>query len=186
MGDGTNAAPFETAAEEAGTICAFGACRFCDCLDSSRNHLSPLEEKLMLKRILSFILAALMLHAAQPMPSLVCAQAGQVEQHVEKVKAAVAKRVGKKARVTVKLQDGSKLKGQISQAVEDSFTLTDSKTGQTRTLNYRDVNEVKGQGLSTLAKVGIVVGIAVVVLVIVVAVSISNFDLGNGPIIGGL
>lgn len=140
----------------------------------------------MLKRILSFILVALLLHAARPTPILVYAQAGQGDQHVEKVKAAVAKRVGKKSLVTVKLQDGSKLKGYISQAVEDSFTLSDSKTGQTRTLNYSDVNEVKGQGLSTLAKIGIVVGIAVVVFVIVVAVSISNFDLGPGPVIGGL
>lgn len=117
----------------------------------------------MSKRILSLGLVVLLLHAAHAMPILAFAQAGQQQLPVEKVKAAVAKRgVGKKARVTVKLQDGSKLKGYISQAGEDSFTLTDSKTGQTTTLAYREVKQVKGQGgLSTVAKIGIGIGIGV-------------------------
>ncbi|HEX5707654.1 MAG TPA: hypothetical protein VFX96_10185 [Pyrinomonadaceae bacterium] len=116
----------------------------------------------MLKRLLSCGLVALLLHAADSMPILAFARADQRPPPVEKVKADVAKRgTGKKARVKVKLQDGSKLKGYISQAEEDSFTLTDSKTGQTRTLTYREVTEVKKQGgLSLTAKIGIGLGIA--------------------------
>jgi hypothetical protein len=70
---------------------------------------------------------------------------------------------------------------------KDSFTLTDSKTAQTRTLAYRDVAEVKGQGLSLSTKILIGVGIGIGVLVIIVAIGIANFDgFGDGPVIGGL
>lgn len=138
----------------------------------------------MLKRILSFGLAVLIFHTMQPRPIVAYAQAGQGKQSIDKVKAAVAKRVGKKS--TVKLQDGTKLKGSITQAGDDSFTLSDSKTGQTRTLAYTDVSEVKGQGMSTTTKILIIAGIALGVLIIIVAVGVATFDLGNGPIIGGL
>jgi hypothetical protein len=140
-----------------------------------------------MSKLLSLISVFLLLHAAHAVPIRAYAQAGRGDARVEKVKASVAKRTGKKSRVTVKLQDGSKLKGQISQAGEDSFTLTDSKTAQTRTLAYRDVAEVKGQGLSLSTKILIGVGIGVGVLVIIVAIGIANFDgFGDGPIIGGL
>ena len=81
----------------------------------------------------------------------------------DKVKASVAKRgTGPKAKVTVKLKDKTKLKGYITQAAGDSFTITDSETGQSRTLAYADVDEVKKPGgLSLLAKIGIGVGIGV-------------------------
>jgi hypothetical protein len=140
----------------------------------------------MLKKLLSLALVVLLLHAVNAMPVLAFAQVGQGERRVEKVKADVARRVGKKSRVTVKLQDGSKLKGRITQAGEDSFTLTDSKTGQTSTLAYRDVTKVEGQGISLAAKIAIGVGIAVVLFVVVVAVGISASGFGSGPIIGGL
>ncbi len=95
---------------------------------------------------------------------------------VEKVKADVAKRgVGREVRVTVKLNDGAKLKGYISAAGEDSFTLTDSKTGQTRTLAYSDVAQVKKPGgFSLAAKIGIGLGIAVGVLAILYGISCRN------------
>jgi hypothetical protein len=64
--------------------------------------------------------------------------------------------------VNVELQDGSKLKGYISQAGEDSFTLADAKTGQTRALSYLNVAEVKKPGgLSLAAKLGIGIGVTV-------------------------
>jgi hypothetical protein len=140
----------------------------------------------MLKKLLSLTLVVLLLHAVNAGPVLAFAQAGQGERRVEKVKADVAKKVGKKSNVTVKLQDGSKLKGRITQAGEDSFTLTDSKTGQPSTLAYRDVTQVRGPGISLGAKIAIAVGIAVVVFVLVVAIGISASGLGSGPIVGGL
>jgi hypothetical protein len=130
----------------------------------------------MLKRLLSLSLVVLLLHAVNAMPILAAAQTGRGESPVEKVKADVARRgLGKKARVTVKLQDGSKLKGYISQAGEDSFTLIDARTGQTRALAYRDVTQVKKQGgLSLGAKIGIGLGIAVGGLALLYGIGCGN------------
>jgi hypothetical protein len=120
----------------------------------------------MLKKLLSFSLMALVLNAAGAMQFSIAAQTNPDTSRVEKVKGDVAKRgTGKKARVKVKLQDGSKLKGYITQTGEDSFTLTDSKTKQDTTLAYRDVTQVKKQGgLSVVTMVGIGVGITAATL----------------------
>ncbi|HEU4872479.1 MAG TPA: hypothetical protein VFT44_05210, partial [Pyrinomonadaceae bacterium] len=90
----------------------------------------------------------------------------------------VAKRgTGPKAKVTVKLKDKTKLKGYISSASSDSFSLSDSKTGQVRTLAYSDVAEVKKQGgLSLAAKIGIGVGVTVGVLALVIAIGCATSD----------
>ncbi|HXH69987.1 MAG TPA: hypothetical protein VNI60_06515 [Pyrinomonadaceae bacterium] len=68
--------------------------------------------------------------------------------------------IGEKKRVRVKTSDGTKMKGYIRQAGEDSFTLTDSKTKQSMVVAYRDVAQVKGSGLSRGAKIAIGVGAA--------------------------
>jgi hypothetical protein len=68
------------------------------------------------------------------------------------------------------------MKGFISQAGEDSFTLTDSKTKQTSTLAYSDVARVKGTGLSTTSKVLIGVGVGVAVTLGALAIAFRNFD----------
>lgn len=109
---------------------------------------------------------ALLLNAAGAMQLSIAAQTNQDTTRVEKIKGDVAKRgTGKKARVKVKLQDGSNLKGYITQSGEDSFTLTDSKTKQATTLAYRDVTQVKKQGgLSAVTMVGIGVGITAATL----------------------
>jgi hypothetical protein len=123
----------------------------------------------MLKRLVSLGVAALLLHAADVMTPPTLARTTQAEQKAAKVKADVAKRgTGEKARVVVRLQDGSKLKGYVSQAGNDSFTLTDSESGQARTLSYSDVAQVKKPGgLPLGAKIGIGMGALVGVLALV-------------------
>ena len=118
----------------------------------------------MWRKLFSLALVVLLCHVADAMlVRNVTAQNGTVD---DKVKTFVAKRgTGPKAKVTVKLKDNTKLKGYISQAGNDSFTLADSKTGQLRTLNYQDVAEVKKPGgLSLPAKIGIGIGAALGVL----------------------
>ena len=136
----------------------------------------------MLKKLTSFVVAALLCHAAAT-PVAAAAPAPEGAQSVEKVKAGVAKRAGKKKRVTVEMQDGSKMKGYVSQAGDDSFTLTDAKTGQATTLNYRDVSKVKGQGMASWKKFTIIGVSASVGAAAIIAISIANSDiLGDGPI----
>lgn len=114
----------------------------------------------MLKRLFSIALAALLFHAGNSLLLNDVAWALQRDAAAEKVKAAVAKRgTGPKAKVTVKLKDKTKLKGYISNAGGDSFTVSETKTGQARTFAYSDVAEVKKQGgMSLAAKIGIGVG----------------------------
>lgn len=119
----------------------------------------------MLKKIFSIGLALLILQAGNLL-------AYQSDAAAEKVKAAVAKRgTGPKAKVTVKLKDKTKLKGYITNASVDSFTLSDKNTGQPRTFAYADVAEVKKQGgMSLPAKIGIGVGAGVGVLALLYAI----------------
>ena len=98
------------------------------------------------------------------------AQAGQDKQRPARVKKDIAKHHGgKKERVTIKLQDGRKLRGHIDQAGEDSFIIRDSETGTTTTVAYSDVTQIKRKGLSTSQKVLIGVGILMFIGAIVTA-----------------
>ena len=129
----------------------------------------------MWKRLFSIGLVVLLFHAGN---SLLIHDVARAQSNAasDKVKAEVAKRgTGTKAKVTVKLKDKTTLKGYISNASGDSFTLSDSKTGQARTLAYRDVAEVKKQGgLSLPAKIGIGVGIGVGVLALVFVIGCAG------------
>ena len=66
----------------------------------------------------------------------------------------------------VTLHDKSQQKGRISVINEDSFSLTDQKTGQVKTISYADVKSVRGSGLSDRTKVRIA-------LVVVVGIGIT-------------
>ena len=131
----------------------------------------------MLKRLFSIGLVVLLFHAGNSL-LIHDARANQNDAASNKVKANVAKRgTGPKAKVTVKLKDRTKLKGYISNASGDSFTLSDSKTGQTRTLAYSDVAEVKKQGgMSLAAKIGIGVGVGVGALALFVVIGCATSD----------
>jgi len=129
----------------------------------------------MIKKFLSLVFISLLVFAANAETISAQTNTGNNPSTVEKIKANVLKRgVGEKKRVRVKMLDGTKMKGYISQAGEDSFTLTDSKTKQTNAVAYRDVAQVKGSGLSNAAKIGIVVGIGAAVAVIVIASQVSH------------
>jgi hypothetical protein len=96
------------------------------------------------------------------------AQTPEAARAAEQSRAAVQRiGVGTKTRVEVKLQDGTKLRGLVSAAGADTFTITDSKTGQSRTVAYADAARVKksGGGLST--RTWVIIGVAAVVSVIV-------------------
>ena len=92
----------------------------------------------------------------------------QAQGSAEKARTTVQKiGVGPKSRVEVKLEDGTKLKGSVSAAGDDTFTVTDSKTGAARTVAYADVAQVKrpGGGLST--RTWIIIGAAAVAAAII-------------------
>jgi sRNA-binding regulator protein Hfq len=76
-----------------------------------------------------------------------------------KAKAEVVNRLNKKeTRVKVKLRNGSAVKGRITQSGENSFTLTDEKTGSHSDIAYADVLNVEGRGMSKKKKTFIAIG----------------------------
>lgn len=92
-----------------------------------------------------------------------------------KVKANIAKLgTGKDARVEVKLKDGGKLKGYVSQINENSFVVMDEKTTAATEVPYPNAKQVKGNNLSTGVKIAIGVGIAIAVLIIIGLVGIDR------------
>lgn len=68
--------------------------------------------------------------------------------------------------------------GYISQILDDSFDLTDSKTKQPTTIAYRDVTQGKKPGWSTGAKIALGVVIGVAAAATVLGIAIRNADLG--------
>lgn len=114
----------------------------------------------MIKKILGLILCSLLLTADT---SFIYAQtqSGQDSSTVAKIKAKIIKRETRDdKRASIKLTNGTKLRGFVSQPTEDSFTLTDVKTKQKTSVLYADVAQVSG-GFPNSAKIGILAGVAV-------------------------
>lgn len=136
-------------------------------MDSLTTELSFIGEA-MLKKILTMVLAGLLIQAFCVQPASASSKEEKLAQHTEKVRAGILKLgVGPDARVAIKLRDNVKLAGYISEAKDDSFVVTDLKTGAATTVAYGDVTQAKGHDLSTGAKwawgIGIVGGLLLLV-----------------------
>jgi len=121
----------------------------------------------LVRGIFAIVLSGILVSSASVSHS-VRAQTMNNTQPVEMMRAAVQKLgVGRGARVEAKLRDNTKVKGYVSAAGEDSFIVTDPKTGATQTVAYADVTQVKkpGGGLST--RTWVIIGAAATAAVIV-------------------
>ena len=121
----------------------------------------------MFRRALAVMISGILVSSAigyQPAHAQTQGTVGAAEES----RAAVQKLgVGTKTRVEVRMQDGTKLRGSISAAGEDTFNLTDSKTGQDRTVAYADVARVKKSGGGLSARTWVIIAAAAVTAVIV-------------------
>ena len=92
-----------------------------------------------------------------------------------KVKAEANRRLDKNEnRVKIKLRNGSEVKGRITQTAENSFTLTDEKTGARSDISYTDVQKLSGRGWSKKTKIAIGVGAAVATFAALFAYSFTH------------
>ncbi len=129
-----------------------------------------IEGENMFKSLLSAALAVVLL-AGGSLPVF----AQTVDSNTEKIKAVVAKRgVNEKKRIRVKMLNGVKMKGYISQIGDDSFTLAISKTKQPVVVAYRDVSKVESGGLSGGARIGIIVGAAAGAALLILYIAFQN------------
>jgi hypothetical protein len=105
-------------------------------------------KEVVMRKVLSVVLMGLLVTAG--CGGALAQSSRQAEARaLEKVKAKVARLgVGEKARAQIKLRSGQKIKGYLSSAGQNDFTLTELKSGATTTVAYADVVEVKKPGLS--------------------------------------
>src|SRR5262249_18709640 len=129
----------------------------------------------MFKQVLSLLLVGSLIHAASARPVLAQSTASKPDQLVEKIKAQILHLgVGEKSHVKIKLRNDTKVEGYISKAGEDSFEVTDQKTGAVTAIPYQDVAQAKGRNLSTGVKIAIGVGIAAVVFAVLIIIAASK------------
>jgi len=123
------------------------------------------------------MLAGLLVLCSQPAQVFAAQQTADSPQ-VEKVKLKVAKAgVGEKARVTVWTKNGTKIKGFISQAGTDDFTVRDKSNGQPTTILYTDVAKIDdNSGHSTLRNVLLGVGIGAGAFLAVILIVFASLD----------
>ena len=97
----------------------------------------------MLRRTFAMVLSGLFLASTLCFQSVI-AQSGGDSASAEQVRASVQKiGQGRDAKVEAKLRDGRKVTGYISATEEDSFIVTNPKTGSSETVAYADALHVK-------------------------------------------
>lgn len=86
----------------------------------------------MLKRLMSLLLAVSLMGLTVVNPLSVSAQEAH-EKSAAKIRKKVAEiGTGPRAQVVVRLRDGAKVKGHISEIAEDHFAVVDKKAGEVR------------------------------------------------------
>ena len=125
----------------------------------------------MLKKYLSIVLALLTANVLLTASALAAQPRTAQAQSVEQIKIKVARLgVGEKARATVYLKDGTKIKGYITEARDGEFVIRDRQTNEPRTVSYQDVVKVeKNSGHSTARNIaiGVAVGVGAVIAVLI-------------------
>ena len=120
----------------------------------------------MLNKLVSLTLALVIGGSVAVNPAYASSQEEGRARATAKVKQRIKERgVGENARVEVVLLDGTKLKGYISEAGEDSFVVANG--GAPVRVAYSQVRRVKGKGLSTGGKVLMWLGITAGVLLLI-------------------
>ena len=127
----------------------------------------------MLRKCSSWVLAVVFL--VVPV-TRVAAQRPQM--NADQAKVEVAKLgLGEKARATITLKNGTKIKGYVSRADENDFVIRDRKTNTPTTINYADIVKVqKDRGHSTARNLAIGIGIGAGALLAIILITIAHLD----------
>jgi small nuclear ribonucleoprotein (snRNP)-like protein len=124
-----------------------------------------------MKNLLALLLMLLVVYAATPVMA-------QTKTDAEKIRSKVLRAgTGENARVTVKLKDGKKIKGYVTQAGNDNFVVRDSKTDTATTIAYTEVAKVetkRDKSALQSAVLGIAIGIGALFAVIGIVVAANN------------
>jgi hypothetical protein len=104
--------------------------------------------------------------------------AAQTQTNFEHAKKNVAKLgVGSKAKATVTLNNGTKVKGYVYSAADEDFVIRDSKTDSPTTIRYADVKNVddnRGHRNAKLAVIFVGIGAAVALAAVFGAIAANE------------
>ena len=104
--------------------------------------------------------------------------AAQTQTNFEHVKTNVAKLgVGSKAKATITLNNGTKVKGYVYSAGDEDFVIRDSKTDSPTTVRYADVKNVddnRGHRNAKLAVIFVGIGAAVALAAVFGAIAANE------------
>lgn len=130
----------------------------------------------MFRKYVSLTMAILVINLACGLPILASGSNDEKEaKFVKKVKTEVSKLgTGSEARVEVKLKDGTKIKGYVTEITDASFTVMNEKTNSATKIPYPQAKQVKGNNLSNGAKFAIAVGIIAGLIAILYFAGRSN------------
>jgi len=130
-----------------------------------------------MKRLV-YILSLLLICA----PAMRVFAAGQnsdkAASRIEKVKRNVAKvGVGAKARATITLNDGSKVKGYVYSAADEDFVIRNHKTDAPTTIKYTDVKSIdddRGHRYAKMAVLFVGIGAAITLAAVFGAIAANE------------
>ena len=128
----------------------------------------------MFRKVLSLSLVAWLFGFVAFVPAEARTKAPEEARFAEQLRENIQKLgTGRDARVEVRLRDKTKLKGYVAEASDAGFTVVDLKTGAATHVTYPQVQKVKGNNLSTGAKIAI--GLSAVVAVLVIWLIMENY-----------
>ena len=118
---------------------------------------------------------SLLLICAPAMRAFAAGQKGdKAASRIEKVKRSVAKvGIGSKARATITLNDGSKVKGYVYSAGDEDFVIRDRKTDASTSIRYADVKKIddnRGHSLARNILIAVGIGVAVTLTAVYLAI----------------
>jgi hypothetical protein len=130
-----------------------------------------------MKKLLTVMVACLVVSAVSVRPVAASSKAEKEARFAGKVKLGVEKLgSGRDTRVEVKLRDKTRLKGYISEISENEFVVTDLKTGASNKVAYAEVKQIKGNNMSTGAKIAIGIAIGAGVTILILLLIMNHLD----------
>jgi hypothetical protein len=109
----------------------------------------------MFKKLLSTAIAGLLAGVFTSVPAAAQLPAEREPAQAEKVKAKVTRiGTGKRAMVSVKLRDNTKLKGYVGEIGQEHFTLVDPRHGTVTPVPYDQVQQIKNTNHAWLFALG--------------------------------
>ena len=125
----------------------------------------------MIRKFLALLVVSILIQAVCVNTASANVKPDKQARSTEKVRLGISKLgVGPESKVEVRLRDRSKLAGYIREIKEDSFVVAEAKTGAPVSVAYSNVAQVKGQNLSTGAKIAIGIAIGAGIALIILAI----------------